>query len=157
MHVMTPTNEIHNIFVVEDNPAELHLLETAMKEAGLRQLINLVIAYDGEQAIDTLERTHANTKFHLILLDLNLPKVGGKDVLKRIKDNPKLSSNLVIIFTNSDDVNDIRQCHELGADAYVQKPRDFEQLIDFCTAIKEAIESNGLPAVTSISSHFPRQ
>lgn len=154
---MTPTKQLYNLLVVEDNPAELHLLETAMKEAGLMPLISMVIAYDGEQAVDILENTHASTTFDLTLLDLNLPKLGGKDVLKRIKQNPELSGNRVIIFTNSDDVNDIRQCQELKADAYVQKPRDFEQLIDFCAAIKEAIERDSELTVNYINNEFPRQ
>lgn len=153
---MTPTIQPYNLLVVEDNPAELHLLETAMKEADLMPLVNMVIAYDGEQAMDILENTHAGTSFHLTLLDLNLPKLSGKEVLKRIRESERLASTRVIIFTNSDDVNDIRQCQELKADAYVQKPRDFEQLIDFCAAIKQSIEMEGTVSMTYINNEFPR-
>jgi len=133
--------EVYRLFVVEDNPAEVRLIKEAIKDADCTELLELTYAYDGEEAIDLLEAMkNIESKFDLILLDIHLPKLNGKDVLMKIKSDLYLESTPVIIVTNSDYRKDMIDCYALGADGYFQKPADFKKLVDFFISIKRSIE-----------------
>lgn len=134
-------SDLYNLFVIEDNPAEVRLMVEAIKEAGLADMINMEHAYDGEEACEYLETCKLiNKKIDLILLDLNMPRVNGKEVLTTIKNDPELEHIPVIVITNSDYKKDMIECYRLRADGYMQKPADFKKLVDFFISVKSSIE-----------------
>lgn len=131
----------YKLFVIEDNPAEVRLMQEAIKEAGLQEMVELEYAYDGEEACEFLDTAKIiNTKVDLILLDLNMPKVTGREVLEKIKTDPDLENIPVIMVTNSDYKKDMIECYRLRADGYMQKPADFKKLVDFFSSVKKSIE-----------------
>ena len=135
------TNETYNFFIVEDNPAEVRLIQEAIKEAGLQDTVELEYAYDGEEACEHLDTMKLiNKPINLVLLDLNMPKITGKEVLEKIKTDPDLENIPVIVITNSDYKKDMIECYRLGADGYMQKPADFKKLVDFFFSVKKSIE-----------------
>jgi CheY-like chemotaxis protein len=134
-------NEPYRLFLVEDNPAEVRLIKEAIKEALLSEVLELSYAYDGEEACEMLDTAKIlGKKFDLVLLDLNMPRVTGKEVLEKIKTDPELNTIPVIIVTNSDYKKDMIECYRLGADGYLQKPADFKKLVDFFISVKSSIE-----------------
>ena len=118
------------ILLVEDNPDDVELTRIAMEEAGLR--CELLAVEDGADAIDVLRSsTEAGgpEKPHLVLLDLNLPKVDGRDVLRFIKGDPQLRSIPVLILTTSGDDHDIRFSYDNHASAFLVKPIDYDEFV----------------------------
>ncbi len=135
------STQCYKFFLVEDNPAEVRLIQEAIKEANLSDIIELDFAFDGEEACEYLDTAKLlNKEIHLILLDLNMPKVSGKEVLEKIKDDPELTDIPVIVVTNSDYKKDMIECYRLGANGYMQKPADFKKLIDFFVSVRKSIE-----------------
>ncbi|MBL0308653.1 MAG: response regulator [Bacteroidetes bacterium] len=133
--------EPYRVFLVEDNPAEVRLIQEAVKEAELAKMLVFDYAYDGEEAMEKLDEMKYNhLHFDLVLLDLNLPKLSGKDVLEKIKSDSELETTPVIVVTNSDYKKDMIDCYRLGADGYLQKPADFKKLVDFFVSVKKSIE-----------------
>jgi|ERR1043165_2856459 CheY-like chemotaxis protein len=133
--------EPYHLFLIEDNPAEVRLMQEAIKEAGLHDIVELEYAYDGEEACEMLDTAKITGKtFDLVLLDLNMPKVTGKEVLEKIKTDPDLETIPVIVVTNSDYKKDMIECYRLRADGYLQKPADFKKLVDFFISVKASIE-----------------
>lgn len=131
----------YRLFLVEDSPAEVRLIQEAINEAELTEMVELEYAYDGEEACDMLDIAKVTgKKIDLVLLDLNLPKITGKEVLQKIKTDPELETLPVIIVTNSDYKKDMIECYQLGADGYLHKPADFKKLVDFFISIKKSIE-----------------
>lgn len=128
-----------NLLIVEDSRAERELMQAAMDEADLTPLVNTVFACDGEAALNAIKAPNA-LHFDMVLLDLNLPKISGRDVLSHIKSMPRLKGTRVIIMSNSDNEEDMADCHSRGANGYLQKPQDFEKLVDLCIAIRQSIE-----------------
>ena len=133
--------EPYRLFLIEDNPAEVRLIQEAIKEADLGDMLELSFAYDGEEACEALDASKIlDKKFDLVLLDLNMPKITGKEVLEKIKSDPDLESTPVIVVTNSDYKKDMIDCYRLRADGYFQKPADFKKLVDFFISVKKSIE-----------------
>jgi CheY-like chemotaxis protein len=122
------------ILLVEDNAADVRLTTEAMREAGSQA--TPTIARDGVEALDRLTQPHAELP-DLILLDLNLPRRDGREVLRDIKSNPMLAHIPVVIFTTSSAEADVRACYALGANAYVIKPVDLSQFLMVIAAIQE--------------------
>lgn len=127
-----------NLLIVEDSQAERELMQAAMDESGLSALTNTVFAHDGEAALNAVKAPGA-LPFDMVLLDLNLPKISGRDVLSHIKSMPRLKDTRVIMMSNSDHPEDMEDCHARGANGYLQKPQDFEKLVDLCIAIKQSL------------------
>jgi CheY-like chemotaxis protein len=117
------------ILLVEDSPNDVELIMTALTEA---RLVNeIAVAHDGEQALDYLFRrgAHAgrtNPDPAVILLDLKMPKVDGREVLRRIRANAELKLIPVVVLTSSREEQDLFETYHLGANAYLVKPVDFE-------------------------------
>ncbi len=116
--------------LVEDNPADVRLTVEILKETKVRN--TLTVGGDGNEALDLLRRTgrytHA-TRPDLILLDLNLPKKDGRQVLAEIKADPVLRLIPVVILTSSKAEEDIAKSYNLYANCYVTKPVDLEQFV----------------------------
>lgn len=114
--------------MVEDNPGDILLTKEVMKELGLN--IGLDIATDGEQAIKKLSVDYSSNGFSkpdLIILDLNLPKKDGREVLKFLKTHPELKFIPVCVLTTSEADKDILDVYQLYANCYIIKPLDFNQ------------------------------
>jgi chemotaxis family two-component system response regulator Rcp1 len=126
------------ILLVEDNPADVRLTIEALKEGKIKN--NLHVAEDGEEALDFLyKRNHFENAIRpdVILLDLNLPKVHGREVLKTIKEDEDLRRIPVVILTTSKAEEDIVRSYDLHANCYVTKPLDLPQFIDVVKTIED--------------------
>ncbi len=118
------------ILLVEDSPGDVRLTKEALRDAKVRN--NLHVALDGMEATSFLRREgkHANApRPDLILLDLNLPKKGGRTVLEEIKLDPSLKSIPVVILTTSAAEEDILRSYQLHANCYITKPVDLDQFL----------------------------
>ncbi len=128
--------QIH-ILLVDDNEGDILLTREALEEA---RIINKVsIAYDGIQAIDMLKKA-ARTNIampDLILLDINLPKMNGTEVLSIIKSNPDLRRIPVIMLTTSSSEKDILASYDNYANCYITKPVDLDRFMDVVRTIED--------------------
>ena len=116
------------ILLVEDNPVDVLMTKEAF--CGSRVCNNLHVAEDGEEAMDFLykRRKYASAPSpEIILLDLNLPRKDGREVLAEVKGDPSLRHIPVIILTTSEDQEDIWRSYELHANCFITKPVDMEQ------------------------------
>ena len=126
------------ILLVEDNPADVRLTQEALKEGKVRN--NLFVARDGVEAIEFLRKAgpHANaTKPDLILLDLNLPRKDGREVLAEIKNDDNLRTIPVVVLTTSSAEADILKSYNLHANCYITKPVDLEQFVQVIKSIDD--------------------
>ena len=116
-----------DVLLVEDSPGDVRLTREAFREAN--KSVRLHVAPDGAEAMAFLRREGAHgdaPRPKLILLDLNLPKMNGREFLARVKADNGLKSIPVVIMTTSDREMDIAKCHQLQANCYVQKPTQFD-------------------------------
>jgi CheY-like chemotaxis protein len=117
-----------DIFYVEDDQDFAFIMQHAVKEVNEGLTVNIV--GDGNSAIAALQQyAQEKQRPKLILLDLNLPGLSGLDILKRIKEIPFLKYVPVILFSTSDDLNDVRTSLEIGANAFLTKPNGYHNLI----------------------------
>ena len=133
------------ILMVEDNPGDVRLTREALKGGKVSNEMHVV--EDGVAALDFLHRRgeHANApRPDLVLLDLNLPKKDGREVLSAMKSDPALKAIPVVILTTSQAEEDVIRAYKLSCNCYVTKPVDFEQF----TRIVQAIEQFWLTIVT---------
>lgn len=125
------------ILLVEDNEADIRLTREGIKEAKIHN--NLYVTRDGEEAMQFLHKEgnyiDAVTP-DLILLDLNLPKKDGREVLKEIKSDKTLSHIPVVILTTSEAEKDIIKSYKLHANCYVKKPMGIDQFVEVISAIE---------------------
>lgn len=130
MNLSEPKAELVNILLVEDNPGDVILTQEAFAENKLRNQLH--VATDGEEALAFLRRGpgYENApRPDIILLDLNLPKLGGRDVLKIIKSDERLQSIPVVILTTSADEVDICEAYRAHANCFITKPVDLDQFL----------------------------
>lgn len=107
------------IVIVEDDPSDQALILRALRQAGVGS--DVVVANDG---IEALEWFMANAPPRLILLDLDMPRLGGKDVLRRLRRLPALVAVPIVVLSGSAEPHDIAAMYALGANGYVMKPSD---------------------------------
>ncbi len=118
------------ILLIEDNPADVRLTQEAFKTARIQN--NLHVVEDGVAAMAFLHQTSPHEQAptpDLILLDLNLPKMDGREVLKEVKSNKDLRKIPIVILTTSDDEEDIWRSYDLHANAYLVKPIDIMKFV----------------------------
>jgi len=129
---------IVEILLVEDNPQDLGLTLRALQKSNLANHIH--VARDGEEALHFIfcEGDYAWRKIEhapkVILLDLKLPKVDGKEVLERIKGDPRTKMIPVVVLTSSKEQSDVVESYKLGVNSYIVKPVNFER---FAAAVQE--------------------
>ncbi|MFS8137782.1 MAG: response regulator [Thermomonas sp.] len=127
-------NQSKEILLVEDNPDDVELTRIAFAEAGSEHVIRVVS--DGAEAVDYLlgRGVHAGRDLSeqpaLVLLDLNLPKLNGREVLQAIRESPETRTLPVVVLTTSAEPLDVGSVYELGANSYIQKPVEFERFVD---------------------------
>jgi CheY-like chemotaxis protein len=118
------------ILLVEDNPGDVRLVEEGLST--MRIANDVTVLRDGDEALDYLHREDGYedaSRPELILLDLNLPRVGGHELLARVKDDPELQEIPVVILTTSDDEDDLRKSYQLQAAGFITKPMDVKTFI----------------------------
>lgn len=115
-----------DVLIVDDNVADAELVVAALR--GRLPSVTALVARDGAEAIAILENLPDSEKPRLILLDLKMPKVDGFEVLRQIKADPQTRSIPVVIMTSSSLARDVSLAYSLGANSYVVKPIEFEEL-----------------------------
>ena len=126
------------ILLVEDNPGDARLTQEALKLAKVLNQLSLV--EDGEEALAFLRRQgpYADVRLpDLIFLDLNLPKMDGREVLAEIKADPKLEHIPVVVLTSSEADSDILKAYKLKANCYVKKPVMFQEFLQTIKTIDD--------------------
>ncbi len=127
------------ILLVEDNQADVLLTRRAFKKSGIAN--EVVVVRDGQEALDYLfgEGPYAGRPEAVlptvILLDLQLPRVSGLDVLRRVRADPRTRRQPVVILTSSNEDRDLLEGYDLGANAYVRKPVDFSEFVEAAQAL----------------------
>lgn len=126
------------ILLVEDNLGDVRLTEEALKEGKIAN--NLSVVRDGAQALAFLHRKGEYAEAarpDLIFLDLNLPRMDGREVLAKIKEDPKLKSIPVVVLTTSEAEEDIHRSYNLHANCYVTKPVNMDQFVKAVQSIED--------------------
>lgn len=116
------------ILLVEDNPDDAELTRIAFAEAGGGHRLRVIC--DGAAAVAHLRGCSADALPALVLLDLNLPKLDGREVLQAIRAEPTTRSLPVVVLTTSAEPFDVEKVYALGANSYIQKPVDFERFVE---------------------------
>lgn len=127
-----------HVLLVEDDPGDVRLTQEALKRSKL--LVMITVVSDGEQALQYLRRMgpySSSVRPDLVLLDLNLPKVDGREVLAAVKSDPELRMVPIVVLTTSAADADILKAYGLGGNCYITKPVGFEEFRRIVRAIEE--------------------
>jgi two-component system response regulator len=127
---VSPVDTPLNVLVVEDDAGDVLLIEEAFAASPLHT--SLTVVGDGALA---LEHLRDEARPDMVLLDLNLPKVRGTEVLAFLKVDPELRTIPVVVFTTSSSAEDIAECYRSYANAYVTKPTDFDEFLAVVNSI----------------------
>jgi CheY-like chemotaxis protein len=137
------------ILIAEDDADDRFLLQAAFEENGFTDRLHFV--ENGVEVLEYLNSLDAgenDKKFpRFILLDLNMPKKDGREVLKELKQNPDLKKIPVVIFSTTNNEQEMRRCYELGANSYITKPNSFESLLKTVAALRSYwMHTTSIPA-----------
>jgi len=130
--------EVVEILLVEDNPGDVRLTQEVLKDGKVRN--NMSVVMDGVDAISFLQQTgeYAGApRPDIILLDLNLPKKDGREVLAEIKADPDLKNIPIVVLTTSSAEQDVFRSYDLHANCYITKPVDLDQFIRVIRSIED--------------------
>jgi two-component system, chemotaxis family, response regulator Rcp1 len=128
------------VFLVEDNPADIFFVRTALRSEGIDS--DVLVAQDGEKAIAFVETTDSDPEARcpkVILLDLNLPRTSGMEVLRCVKRSARFSDVPVIIVTSSDAATDRAEAASLGANGYFLKPQNLDEYMKLGSIVKAVL------------------
>lgn len=146
---------VHAILLVEDNPADVVITERALRASG--RAVELIVVRDGQEAVDYLLRRDAFAQLpdwrrpDLILLDLNLPRLNGLDVVKQVRATPQLRVIPVVVLTTSRRREDIQELYAAGANTYIEKPQDFQTFVEVLRTMQHYwLDLALLPTSTSL-------
>jgi len=132
-------NSKYRVLLIEDNPGDRKLTLEAFKELDFSY--DLQMAFDGEQGIEAVNefstQTDKNEQPDLVLLDLNMPKRNGFEVLSKIRENKSFRSVPVIILSTSASQEDIHRAYETGANCYISKPVDYDKFVHCLKMIEQ--------------------
>jgi len=130
----------HAILLVEDNPADIKIMQRALRESTFP--VDLIVVRDGQEAVEYLLRqgNHAaNASWRcpeLILLDLNLPRLTGREVLERIRATPSFRTVPIVVLTTARRQEDIQDVYAAGPNTYIEKPQDFGRFVEVLQTIQ---------------------
>lgn len=125
------------MLLVEDSPSDVRLIREALKQTPLQ--VQITLARDGVEAMDYLRQSEVGlvSRPDIILLDLNLPRKNGREVLAEVKAAPHLKQIPVLIMTSSKADDDIKQAYDLNANCYITKPNNLQDYIDVVRSIED--------------------
>jgi CheY-like chemotaxis protein len=130
---MTTNSQSITILLAEDDDGHAYLVEHNLRDAGFTN--EFVHVSDGQAALDFIacEGPYSNRPTGLpllLLLDINMPRVDGVEVLRRLREDPRTANLPVIILTTTDDPREVRRCYELGCNNYVTKPVEYDRFVE---------------------------
>ena len=125
------------ILLVEDSPSDVRLIREALRDA--RVPVQIMVALDGVEATEHLKQCENGQALRpdLVLLDLNLPRKDGKEVLAEVKASPNLKQIPVLVMTSSRSDEDISEAYSLNANCYITKPSDLQEYVQVVRAIED--------------------
>lgn len=128
------------ILLAEDNPADVYLIRTALMEHGID--LSLEVVADGRDVLQLLDQQEAfaDPQIKLIILDLNLPRHDGIEILQRIHDSERLRRIPVVVLTSSDSPRDRQGASALGATRFLRKPSNLEEFLGLGAGFKDLLE-----------------
>jgi CheY-like chemotaxis protein len=134
------------ILLAEDHPADVYLIRAALEEHGVD--LPIQVAADGREVLQIIERQEApgECQLGLIILDLNLPRHDGIEILHRLRDTPRVPSVPVVVLTSSDSPRDRIAASELGAAAFLRKPSNLEEFLSLGAVFKHVLAQNAAKA-----------
>ncbi|RYD58143.1 MAG: response regulator [Sphingobacteriales bacterium] len=137
------------ILIAEDDADDRFLLQAAFEENGFTD--KLYFVENGVEVVEYLQTINAEkseNKFpRFILLDLNMPKKDGREVLRELKQHPDFKKIPVVIFSTTNNEQEMRRCYELGANSYITKPNSFESLLKTVAALRSYwMHTSSIPA-----------
>lgn len=151
---MSHPAHLYRLLLVEDNPADMRLMAEGMRHAGLTDIATTTQCYNAEECLRHLEHTLATRRpFHLVMLDLNMPRTSGKELISQIRADRRYARVPIFVFTNSDSPRDLQECMDLGADMYIQKPSDFTRQIELFEAIARSLTEHHRVLPSAIPGH----
>src|SRR5262249_21247731 len=142
---LMPKGQTNRIVLIEDNPADVYLFRQALQNAGLN--FELTLIQDGEAAL-AFAQSHPNYSAigtpDLLVLDLNLPKIGGLEILEVVRRNPNLAHVPVAVMTSSAASQDHERCSDLGVNRYIVKPLELEEFLKIGEIVKTLLGETGM-------------
>jgi len=138
---------MQRILLAEDNPADVYLIREALREHGVE--CSMQVASDGREVLTLIagDNSAAADEFELIILDLNLPRHDGIEILERLRESTRMAHVPVVVLTSSDSPQDRLVATHLGARRYLRKPSSLEQFLDLGSVFKalltEKLNSRG--------------
>lgn len=130
---MTPSIQPTTILVADDDPDDRLLIEEAMKEANIPNAVSF--AANGVEVMEQLRGDGADLP-GLLLLDLNMPRKDGREVIAEVKSDPRLKRLPIVVLTTSDAETDITRSYDLGANSYIKKPVSYEGLLEVMSTLR---------------------
>lgn len=147
------TDRVPVLLLVEDSPADVKILQRGLIQAG--RSVDLIVVRDGQEAADYLLRRGPfakNTAWRrpdLIVLDLNLPRLTGQEVLKLLRATPQFALTPVVVLSTSRRPEDVRDAYAAGANTYIEKPLDFDRFVNILRTLSQLwLEMAVLPPPT---------
>lgn len=139
---MNSLNPTPLVFIAEDNPGDVYLIREALNEHAVHCAVR--VAEDGEQASRFIDEVDQGTQPgpDLMLLDLNLPRVSGRQLLEQIRATAALRHARVVVFTSSDSPQDQADVDRLGADRYIRKPATLDAFLAIGDTLKKLLEDS---------------
>ncbi|HVL12415.1 MAG TPA: response regulator [Gemmata sp.] len=132
------------ILLAEDDDGHARLIERNLKRAGF---INEVVrARDGQEALDLVYARPPGSGQFLLLLDINMPRIDGVEVLRLLKADPRTAKTPVIMLTTTDDPREVERCYRYGCSVYITKPLRYEDFVDALTRLGMFLEIIKFPA-----------
>lgn len=150
MGVTTSSSANATILIAEDNPGHAALIKRNLKRSGLN---NPIRHFKDGQAIvdylfDQLPEDQIDPESYLVLLDIQMPKLNGIEVLERIKTSPKLKALPVTMLTTTDNPREVQRCHELGCNNYVMKPVAYDAFMEAIQRLGSFLQIVQLPKLS---------
>lgn len=143
---MDPAPAPYKILLAEDNPGDVRLFREALHSRSLD--FELTVAEDGQKALGHVKSaSNGQMRLDLIVLDINLPRHKGDEVLRQVRAEPSLAKVPVIVLTSSSAPSDRAAAVRLGADLFIRKPSDLQELLEVAKMVEEVLKRGSLPRV----------